>query len=405
MEEWGPVEYLNHSLRKQPATMVSTMKLKSLSVLLATVGILWQSVVLVDAQQTPVWLKRFRDLDADNNGTLSAEELAGRSGWLKADLNQDGQVTELEARRFLQSKVGAVRAAVSPEAPYRQTEHQLSVDERKRRYVVQWPKRQLSQPLPVVLFFHGGGGTADRVAANGFGRLLKDQDFIAVYPDAWKNNWNDGRQSKTIAAQVEGVDDLKFVRAVIEDVAKRHAIDRTRIFAGGISNGGIFSHFLAANAADMIAGIAPVIGGLAEPLAPTFKPSRPISLFVIQGDADRLVPFAGGGILGRDRRGRVLATEQMLGMYLRHNGIAGKPVKDLLSDVDPNDGTTTERLVYPAGRDGVKVQYYRIRNGGHRMPGIAQSRERESITGKVSMDFNGYEVIWDFFESCPPRKP
>ncbi|MBK1879068.1 PHB depolymerase family esterase [Pelagicoccus mobilis] len=365
--------------------------------------ILFVLVTSVSAQTSPKWLEMFRELDADGDGALSTAETRKKPGWRKADLNNDGSITFMEAQTFLKRNATPRVPKISADAVFANSEHFLTVDGRERSYVLQLPKREFEKKVPLVVFFHGGGGSAQRLAVPGMGPLMGGDDFIAVYPNAWKGNWNDGRSARNIVSQVEGVDDVKFVRQIVEKVSELYAVDRSRVFAAGISNGAIFSHRLAVEASDVFAGIAPVIGGLAEPLAKDFKPVYPVSLFVIQGDQDTFVPIDGGAILGRDRRGRVIATEEMLGLYLLHNKISAKPTKSLLPDLDPEDGTRTECRLYPAGDDCVLVQYYLIRNGGHRMPGIAQVAEREAITGKVSLDFSGYEEIWKFFKKCPPR--
>jgi len=297
-------------------------------------------------------------------------------------------------------------AADDDKAAYAQTEHTLKVDDIERTYTVQAPKStKPGRDLPVVFFFHGGGGRGANVARRGFREMVAKEQFLAVYPDGWKGHWNDGRQAKRIEAQVKEVDDVKFVRAIVEDVAKRHSIDRGRIFASGASNGGIFSHYLAANAADLFAGIAPVIGGLAEPVAERFKPSHPISLLVIQGDADPLVPIKGGAIANNDRGGRIINTDDMLKKYLAHNGITGDPKVEQIPDRDPDDGTTTEIRRWPTGKNEVRVEYLRVKGGGHVVPGrkVLQAAA-EARVGKVSRDFDGLEVIWLFFKSCPARK-
>ena len=284
---------------------------------------------------------------------------------------------------------------VSP--AYVQTEHRLTVDGRDRTFVVQAPREPLG-PLPVVFFFHGGGWNGLRTAALGFRDMVAIEQFIAVYPDAWKEHWNDGRNAPSIASQREGVDDVKFVRAMVEYLGTQYEIDRSRIFATGVSNGAIFCHYLAAHAADLIAGIAPIIGGMAEPVAATFKPSHPISLLVIQGDADPLVPIEGGPVGSSDRRGRVISTEEMLKKYLEHNGITGDPQVEQLPDLDPYDGTVTVVYRWPPGRDGVRVEYYLVKGGGHTVPGIEYGG-----VGNRSRDFNALEVVWNFFKKCPPR--
>jgi poly(3-hydroxybutyrate) depolymerase len=293
--------------------------------------------------------------------------------------------------------------AVQPDADaFVETSHTLRVDGRERSFVVQAPSRPRGR-LPVVFIFHGGGGRG--LAPVGYRGMVAAENFLAVYPNGWKGNWNDGRNAARIEAQQEGVDDVKFVRAIVENLAARYEVDRSRIFATGVSNGGIFCHYLAANAADLFAAVAPIIGGLAEPIAPTFKPSHPISLLVIQGDADPLVPINGGPIARSDRGGRIIGTERMLALYTAHNKIAGAPVEERLPDVDEDDGCRTKVRRYPPGAGGARVEYWLIEGGGHTLPGRRAARPaREGRTGRTSRDFDAFEVVWEFFKTCPPRQ-
>jgi poly(3-hydroxybutyrate) depolymerase/catechol-2,3-dioxygenase len=335
--------------------------------------------------------------------TLRVADLAAaREGLTKRGAKFDGDkrllVTDPDGNRIY------IEQAPAKSANYVQTTHTLTVDGRERTFIVQAPKQPKGK-LPVVFFFHGGGGRGQNMASSGFREMVATENFVAVYPSGWKNNWNDGRQAVRIAAQVENVDDVRFIRAIVDDLEKHDPLDRTRIFASGASNGGIFCHYLAVHAADLFAGIAPVIGGLAEPVAAQFKPDHPISLLVIQGDADPLVPIGGGAVANSNRGGRIIGTEEMLKKYLTHNGITGAPEEKLLPDRDPNDGTTTLVRRYPPGKDSVKVEYWLVRGGGHTMPGVQRPRSvvLEAFIGKTSWDFNALEVIWQFFKSCPPR--
>ncbi len=349
--------------------------------------------------------EQFRLFDRDGDGSLSAVEVAERpylARWFDSiDEDENGLLSPEELRTYLVERRGVIQEPKAPEVV--ETEHSLEVDGRERLYIVQAPKESQGK-LPVIFFFHGGGGRGARAMTGTFRDFVAQESFLAIYPQAWQSNWNDGRKARGIPEQVEGVDDVAFVRAIVEDLNKRYEIDRTQIFASGASNGGIFSHCLAAKAADLFAAIAPVIGGLAEPLAADFQPSHPISLLVIQGDDDALVPIDGGAILGRERRGRIIATEAMLQLYLEHNGISGEPEITMLPDRDPEDGTTTKVRRYPSGKGGTRVTYILVQGGGHTMPGRGRnSPEREQVVGKTSQDFNAPETILEFFWSCPPR--
>ncbi len=358
-------------------------------------------------------LKKFRQADADGDGMISTEEAKTIPLSMRlfdvADADRDGKLSQAELRAGLQKVLARQdrpsRPLPSPPAGVEQAVQTLSIDGRERSFIVQVPKGGKGN-LPVVFIFHGGGGRAENMLGSAnFGPLVARESFLAVYPSAWKGNWNDGRHGARIASQQEGVDDVKFIRAIVEEVAKRHPVDRSRIFATGGSNGGIFCHYLAAKAADVFAAIAPIIGGLGEPVAADFQPSHPISLLIIQGDADPLVPIGGGPIGRSDRRGRIISTEETLKLYLKHNGINGTPTEELLPDVDPNDGCRTRVRRWPPGKDGVKVEYWLIQGGGHTLPGrnLPKSQIAEELIGHTSRDFDFREVVWEFFKSCPPR--
>ncbi len=289
----------------------------------------------------------------------------------------------------------------------------LEVGGLERSYVLYAPGRvaEADADAPLVLSFHGGGGRAEGLAFRyGFQRLARREGFLVAYPQGVDGHWNDGRNARVLRTQREGIDDIAFVRAVVEDIARDYPVDTGRIFATGISNGGIFCHRLAAEASDLVVAVAPIVGGMAEPMAPTFAPKRPVSLLVIQGDADPLVPFEGGPIgVGRfGRRGRIIATDATVAKYRQRNGIEGEPMIEDLDD-RTDDGTTTQVTTYPTGEQGTRVVVYRIRNGGHAWPTIetpnaqATPREPNLRIGLVCRDFSATRVVWDFFKACPTR--
>lgn len=281
-------------------------------------------------------------------------------------------------------------------------ERTIEVDGRSRKYLAFAPEGA-SGKLPVVLAFHGGGGNARQFERfSGLNQLAQREGFLVVYPDGIGGNWNDGRDSDVVKAQREGIDDVKFIRAMIDEIEKNYSIDRSRIYSTGISNGGFFSNRLAAEASDLVAAVAPVVGSMAPAIGANFNPKYPVSVLIVQGDADPLVPIAGGDIgLGRKKRGKGMATADVLALYLRRNGNANTPAITTL-DADPSDGTTVEVSKYPDGPDGAKTQYYLVKNGGHNWPGTPLYLP-EMIIGKASQDFSANETIWEFFKSCPPR--
>ncbi len=281
--------------------------------------------------------------------------------------------------------------------------HVLKVGDRERTYYLHVPVNlPKDRAVPLVLMFHGGGGTpvyAERESR--FDELADRDGFLVAYPEGVGKSWNDGRNVEAIAAQHEKVDDLGFVAALLDDLARRHKLDTRRVFATGISNGGIFSHTLAAQLAARVAAIAPVAGGLAGTLQDRFKPEKPVSVLILQGTADPLVPYNGGDVVAfGSKRGKILSTDETVKKWVEHNQCRREPVKEELPDRDPKDGCAVTRYRYPQGKDGTEVVLYRIEGGGHTWPNGAQYLP-EKLIGKVCRDIDGSDVIWEFFKSHP----
>lgn len=279
----------------------------------------------------------------------------------------------------------------------------LTVGTLTREYLLHVPKDlPEDMALPLVFVFHGGNGLAfGTMNLTKFNDVADRGQFLVVYPQGIGRSWNDGRVTRVSQAHRDNVDDLGFFDALLAEISKTHRIDPKRVFATGISNGGIFSHFLAANRAEKLAAIAPVVGGIAVPFNEKFKPARPVSVLVIQGANDPLVPYGGGKVAGGDGedRGSVIATTGTIKLWVAANGCAPAAGSFLLPDKDPADECRTEVTQWKGGRDGTEVRLYRVQGGGHTWPEGAQYLP-EFLIGKVTRDF-GSADIWEFFKAHP----
>lgn len=242
----------------------------------------------------------------------------------------------------------------------------------------------------------------EKLTLGGFNRLADTEGFLVVYPDAArfpgaKPNWNDGRGVEEYPAHRDGVDDVGFLSVLIDHLAKTYGIDRGRVYVTGASNGAIMAFRLACESSERITAIAPVIGSMAENLAGICAPSRPVSLLMINGTDDPLVPWGGGDVrFGRQRLGRVLSVHEAIRFWVRHNRCDPWPGISPVPDADPSDGTRVVRETYGWCRQGTEVALYRIEGGGHTWPGGYPYAPR-SVIGATSRDIDGTRVIWEFF--------
>ena len=257
----------------------------------------------------------------------------------------------------------------------------------------------LNRPAPLVIVLHGGGGNgAGMVKLTGFNVVSDREGFIVVYPDGIDRHWNDGRGVEWYRAHRQDIDDVGFISALTDELSRKLNIDAKRVYATGISNGGMMSYRLGCELSDRIAAIAAVAASLAVNKVKEWSPTRPIPVMIIAGTADPLVPWNGGYIRYGERiYGTVLSVPETVEFWVEKNGCPARPVVRRLPDLDPTDGTVVRREVYSGCKGGAEVVLYAVEGGGHTWPGGLQYLP-ERIIGKTSREFSASEVIWQFFK-------
>ena len=255
----------------------------------------------------------------------------------------------------------------------------------------------------LVLILHGGGGTGDgmerTITLGGFNNLSDEYQFIAAYPDGYEKHWNDGRKNVLDPAHLENLNDVDFFAALIENLTNKYNVDPDRIFITGISNGAMMSFRLAIELPHLFAAIAPVAGALPVDQIPLHNSSIPVSVCVISGTHDTLVPWEGGMVgTKRNPRGEVISVPDTVQYWVDHNLCNKTPYSSVLPDVDPRDRTKVYLDKYSSGLNGTDVFLYRIENGGHTRPSGYQYFPRFLI-GRTCRYIDANEVIWDFFAS------
>jgi polyhydroxybutyrate depolymerase len=167
--------------------------------------------------------------------------------------------------------------------------HHLSIGGHDRNYRLHKPAGATAS-APLVIVMHGYSGSARQVERDyQWDGLADSNNFVVAYPDGYDRAWNVDGETCCGRPGREGVDDVAFITAVVTDITKNLAIDPRRVYAAGMSNGGIMAYTLAC-ATGIFAAIGPVAGIQLNSCASP----RPASVMHIHGTADRLVPYAGG---------------------------------------------------------------------------------------------------------------
>jgi polyhydroxybutyrate depolymerase len=283
-------------------------------------------------------------------------------------------------------------------------ESKITVDGIEREYIVHLPKYAKSTDgLPLVLVFHGGGGTASQIMNHSkFNKLSDNEDFVVVYPNAVDKNWNDGRIGDKLPMER---DDIKFISNLIDTLYAFYKIDIKRVFSTGISNGGFFSIYLALKLSDKILAIAPVTASIPENLKDDFKTQYPVSMLLINGTKDPLVKYDGGPVGFKDDetgRGTSISTDWTVKIWVNNNGCQQSTKIVDIDNTDSDDGCTAKKYTYYKCNDNTEVVLVKITGGGHTWPGAAQYLPK-ILVGNVCKDFKATEMIWGFFKNRVSR--
>lgn len=209
-------------------------------------------------------------------------------------------------------------------------------------------------PAGLVINLHGAGmtGRAQESATN-YDAAADRHGFAVVYPDGIDLSWADGRGASV--PDREGVDDVGFLAALADRLTRDYGIDPGRVFATGLSAGAFMAMRLACQRADVVAAIAPVAGSLGS--AVSCAPSRPVSVFATNGAADPIVPYSGGGMVGRGGASDIVAPPAMAARW-RELDRCPPPVEDAVT-------AAVHRSTATPCADGTEVVFVRVDGGGH----------------------------------------
>lgn len=301
-----------------------------------------------------------------------------------------------------------------------------------REYIVHFPKGKGNRSgLPVVIVFHGGGGSAEGAASQTQMHVMGDKyGFITVYPQGTESRSGKFRTWNAVeccgSAARQNVDDVGFVSEMIEVLHKKFSIDRDRIYATGHSNGAMMSYRLACALSEKITAIAPNAGVLA---LDDCKPARPVPVLHMHGTEDQCALYKGGNCGG--------CFAEMLGFAGRdsaNNTRQCKPVPEVLGQMAQVNGCKPATRI--SRREGSltctewakckePVTLCTIQGAGHVWPGadqygpkFCQVRENgrlcqkyKNIIGSLAPNVPGNEIMWAFFSEHKmpplpgPKKP
>jgi polyhydroxybutyrate depolymerase len=257
----------------------------------------------------------------------------------------------------------------------------------------------LPKGAPLLVVMHGSGenGAQMRIETGyAFDRLADARRFVVAYPNAYDGDWEACSIVGSLKTPGVTIDDVGFLKRLVEQLVQDLGVDRSRVFAAGSSRGGSMAIRLALEAPSHFRAVAAVAANVPVPENFRCAPSaRSASIMIMNGTQDPLMPFNGGevSLLGLFyKNGKVRSTRESGQYFANLNRIGGAPA---VATVDVGDGVRVEHLLWQSDRN-VEVEVVAIHGGGH---GIPQPYRRHPRLLGPSLDKpNGPEMIWAFLE-------
>ncbi len=244
-----------------------------------------------------------------------------------------------------------------------------------------------STPFPLVFNFHGSrSNPIAQLNYSDFKSVAEKKGFMAVFPFG-EYNRNLGLNSWNTADDSDGVDDVEFVRIIIDDLSKTFSIDSKRIYATGFSGGARMVSKLACELDGILAAVAPVAGIQFPAICQAF---RAVPIIAFHGKQDAVNTY----VHSSDSRAYWNAgVEDALSGWVEKFECNQYPRTEKMSD-------TVTKIVWEKCRNGAAINFYRIDDGGHTWPGssIVLTQPWSGITNK---DIIASELILEFFKAQP----
>jgi polyhydroxybutyrate depolymerase len=269
----------------------------------------------------------------------------------------------------------------SAQKPGTTSEHEFRSGLLKRSYRLYVPSSyQAGKPAPLIVALHGGFGTGKAMQElTGFDRIADSRGLIVAYPDGISRAWNAG--SCCAKPMENGVNDVAFMKNLIEDVKKKVAVNTGRVYGTGFSNGAMLVHRVACEAPGTFTAIAAVSGGI---MVPDCKPARGTPTLLIQGRDDPRIPWNGGEFEGNYRP----SIKDIVANLRTRNGCSAEETV-----VEKNEVATCTALKgCKAGQD---VQWCGLAGVGHQWPGAKALLPK--LLGPNTDRYNASTRIIDFF--------
>lgn len=262
-----------------------------------------------------------------------------------------------------------------------------------RTYDVYIPST-LKKNTSVFFLFHASrGNSKDMRNSTGydFEYLAQEKGFLVVYPQGYKNHWNDCRATADYAANIQDIDDVGYFQQMIKSLEENYMINRKQLVVSGISNGGHMVFKLAHEIPKDILLFTSFAANLpVQDNNDCLLSQEEVNMIIFNGTNDPINPYGGGlvSILGNDSRGFVISAEETYNYWRDLTSYEEEKIMTI-----PQLDSDSKTFVIKKESIGSKyVALYSLVNGGHiyASPYLKSSR----FAGESVRNINGAEEIY-----------
>jgi polyhydroxybutyrate depolymerase len=275
----------------------------------------------------------------------------------------------------------------------------IMLNECNRTYLSYIPQSLPANPS-LVIALHGTGMNAERMREwTGYelDKLADQYGFIVVYPDGYKGNWNECRIDSPYAAKQENIDDVGFIRHLIDRFQADHGVPPGKVYSFGFSSGGQMAFRLAIEVPQAVEAVCAIGANLPTPDTCSCTQQGVTSrIMLVVGTRDPINPYQGGkvSLFGLKRVGTALSSQATAESFAIRNGI----VTTAAMHGYPNRGAVQSTSIKfdSWSRSGrAVVSLYTAIGGGHTIPQPVFRFPR--LMGKTPRDFNAPLQAITFF--------
>jgi polyhydroxybutyrate depolymerase len=323
---------------------------------------------------------------------------------------------------FVVVKPSAVRQRHLAPTSYSYT-FDLTFGHRARSYQLHVPPAAASgKPLPLVLNLAGAtqNGLLEELQS-GMDDSADQNGYLVAYPNGTRIStvltpdpvakqaqygWNAGQCCGLPVTKK--VNDVGFLLKVISDIAARTPVNLRRVYATGISNGGMMAYALAAEASDHFAAISSVAGQVE---IPTIHPTRAVPTMEFHSVDDPIALF--NGVKNKNPK-LTLSVMEGIDQWVKADGCSPKPHsgRTIVGTGPISAGETATLVTYTHCRSGSEVALWRLTGSGHVWPGAPYNTGPMNTwtlggVGRGTVLVNANEAMWQFFRryELPTQPP